>query len=90
MKSAAFLLEQRKRQIAPAAGSVNRRRETTKRSVTQMSKLFKWVMAAWAIVAHNEALTLCVIIFLVLALLGALIDAAEREKNERREGRNND
>ena len=55
-----------------------------------MSKLFKWVMAAWAIVAHNEALTLCVIIFLVLALLGALIDAAEREKNERREGRNND
>lgn len=46
-----------------------------------MTKLFKWLMVAWAFVAQNEALTLCVILFLMLAFIGAIIDAGEARKN---------
>ena len=47
-----------------------------------MSKLFKWLMVAWAFVAQNEALTLCVVLFLFLAFIGMIIDAREAKKND--------
>lgn len=47
-----------------------------------MTKLFKWLMVAWAFVAQNEALTLCVILFLFLAFIGMIIDAREAKKND--------
>lgn len=46
-----------------------------------MSKLFKWLMVAWAFVAQNEALTLCVILFLFLAFIGMIIER-EARKND--------
>lgn len=47
-----------------------------------MNKLFKWVLIGWAIVAQNEELTMLVIIFLLLAFLGSIIDAKEAKNND--------
>lgn len=57
-------------------------RKRNEGSVTEMTKLFKWLAIAWAIVAQNEALTLCVILFLFLAFIGMIIDAREAKKND--------
>ncbi len=47
-----------------------------------MNKLFKWVLIGWAFVAQNEELTMLVIIFLLLAFLGSIIDAKEAKNND--------